>query len=249
MPKSKRNKMVSLTKVKSKGRQGKEELVEKVQGSFEEFAHQYVLSFENMRSGPFKQLQGEMKTSSRFFLGKNKVMMRALGKSSEDEFQDNSAQLSKYLHGQVCLAFSNLDQKEFEAKLKEFEVEDFAQQGQTATYTVFLQKGTEALEGYAHSLEPTFRQLGLPTKLNFQKIELLSDVYVCKLDTELSVEQAKLLKLLGHKMSKFTLKVLVHRSKKGKIRQSEYGEDHLNKIKQSEYGEDHLNKIRQSEYG
>jgi phage antirepressor YoqD-like protein len=49
------------------------------------------------------------------------------------------------------------------------------------------------------------------------KIELEADVYVCKIGTTLSVEQAKLLKLLGHKMSKFSLKILMQRSKKGKI--------------------------------
>ena len=57
MPKSKRNKMVSLTKVKKKGREGKEELIEKIQECVDEYDHSYVLSYENMRSSPFKMMQ------------------------------------------------------------------------------------------------------------------------------------------------------------------------------------------------
>ena len=51
---------------------------------------------------------------------------------------------------------------------------------------------------------------------------MLSDVYVCKKDAELTVEQAKLLKLLGKKMSKFTLKILIHRNSKGKVKETEF---------------------------
>ena len=75
-----------------------------------------------------------------------------------------------------------------------------------------MEKGTDALKDYGHAMETQFRTLGLPTKLNMGKIELEADVYVCKIGTILSVEQAKLLKLLGHKMSKFSLKILVHRT-------------------------------------
>ena len=115
MPKSKRNKMVSLTNVKKKGREGKEHLVEKIQECVGEYEHSYVVSFENMRSGPFKRMQSDMHSSTKFFLGKNKVMSLALGKHPEDEVEDNTHQLSRYLTGQVCLAFSNLDVKAFQA--------------------------------------------------------------------------------------------------------------------------------------
>ena len=91
MPKSKRNKVVNLTKVKSRGREGKEELVEKVQDCVTEYDNSYVINFENMRSGPFKQLQNQMHETTKFFLGKNKVMIKALGKHPEDEFEDNTA--------------------------------------------------------------------------------------------------------------------------------------------------------------
>lgn len=173
-----------------------------------------------------------MHDTTKFFLGKNKVMIKALGKHPEDEFEDNTAQLSRYLTGQVCIAFSSLGMKEFEKKITEFEVEDYAQAGQKATYSVFLQKGQDALKDHSHSMETQFRKLGLPTKLNFQKIELEQDVYVCKIGTVLSVEQAKLLKLLGHKMSKFTLRVLVHRAKKGKITRTDFGDEYLARHKE-----------------
>ena len=99
-------------------------------------------------------MQFGMNNTSKFFLGKNKVMIKALGRSPEDEVADNTARLTRYLTGQVCLAFSNLSPKEFERALQEHEVDDFAQAGTIATYDVFLEKGTESLAGFSHPMEP-----------------------------------------------------------------------------------------------
>ena len=126
MPKSKRNKVVSLTKVKKKGREGKEDLVTKVHEGISEYKNSYVISFQNIRAGPFKMLAHKMRDHSKFFLGKNKVMQVALGKTPEDEPADNSHLLSKYLHGQVCLLLSNKSPKELETIFKAEAVEDFA---------------------------------------------------------------------------------------------------------------------------
>lgn len=63
MPKSKRNKVVSLTKVKKQGRVAKEQLVEKIQESLEKFKYSYVLSYENMRTSIFKKIQQDLKDS------------------------------------------------------------------------------------------------------------------------------------------------------------------------------------------
>ena len=74
MPLSKRNKVVALTKVKKQGREAKEKLLESVQEAVENYKNIFVLSFENMRSGPFKHLAHTMREDSKFFLGKNKVL-------------------------------------------------------------------------------------------------------------------------------------------------------------------------------
>ena len=97
-----------------------------------------------------------MKEDSKFFLGKNKVVQVALGKSPETEVADNSHLLSKYMKSQVCLVFSNKGKDELEQTFKEEaeKVEDFATSGQPATYTVHLKKGVEDLDGYSHSLQP-----------------------------------------------------------------------------------------------
>ena len=66
MPKSKRNKVVSLNKVKRKGREAKEELVENVHTSLNNYKQCFVLGFENMRTGPFKKIQNSMRDSKYF---------------------------------------------------------------------------------------------------------------------------------------------------------------------------------------
>ena len=79
-----------------------------------------------MRSVPFKHMQPELQASTKFFLGKNKVMMKALGVSPESEYGDNTSRLSKYLVGMVCLAFSDLAPADFEKTLASYEVDEFA---------------------------------------------------------------------------------------------------------------------------
>ena len=223
MPKSKRSKVVALTKVKKKDRSAKENLVEQVQEALDTYKNAFVLSFANMRATPFKMLAHRMREDSKFFLGKNKVIQIALGKTPEDEYATNSSTLAKYLRGHVCLLTTNKSRSEAEKFFAEQDFEDFATAGTEAEYTVHLAKGLDTLDGYAHSLEPYLKQLGLPFKLNMQKLELLSDVYVCREGQTLNVEQCKILKLLGYKMGKFKLEMLAHRTEKGKFTEFDAG--------------------------
>ena len=52
-------------------------------------------------------------------------------------------------------------------------------------------------------------------------------MYVCKEGQTLNVEQAKILKLLGYKMSTFQLKFLAQRARSGKFREFEEGAQFL----------------------
>ena len=70
-------------------------------------------------------------------------------------------------------------------------------------------------------------KLYLPVKLNYQKIELLSDVFVCREGQTLNVEQCKILKILGHKMAQFKLDLLCQRGENGKFTEFDAGRAHL----------------------
>lgn len=56
---------------------------------------------------------------------------------------------------------------------------------------------------FPHSMEPQLRALGLPTSLKKGVVTLLADHTVCKEGDVLSSEQARILKLLGHKQATF----------------------------------------------
>merc|ERR1712166_1095107 len=204
MPRSKKAKVVALTKTKKQGREAKENWVQLVQEAADTYKNIFVLNFKNMRTGPFREIQRSMRSDSKYFIG------------------------------HVCLLATNKTHEKMIEELKEKEVEDFATAGVNATYDVFLAKGTEALSAYPHSLEPYLKLLGLPIKLNFQKLELLADVYVCKEGQVLNVEQSKILKLLGYKMSTFRLTFLCQRTQKGKFREFDEGKQFLDEAGKNE---------------
>nr|GMD92874.1 mRNA turnover protein 4 homolog [Ipomoea batatas] len=206
MPKSKRNRPVTLSKTKKKGREHKEGIVNSIRESAEKFNSAYVFGFENMRNLKFKELREQLKSSSRFFLGSNKVMQIALGRSVADEIRPGLYKISKLLRGDSGLLFTNLPKEEVERLFNQYEEYDFARTGSLATEKVELQEGP--LDQFTHEMEPFLRKQGMPVRLNKGVVELVSDYVVCEGGQPLSPEAARILRLLGIKMATFKLQLI-----------------------------------------
>ncbi|KAF5206571.1 Ribosome assembly factor mrt4 [Thalictrum thalictroides] len=196
MPKSKRNKSITLSKTKKKGREHKEVIVNSIREAVENYSSIYVFSYENMRNLKFKEFREQLKTSSRFFLGSNKVMQISLGRSDSDEL----------LHGNSGLFFTNLPKDEVIRLFEAYEEHDFARTGSTATEKVELKEGP--LDQFTHEMEPFLRKQGMPVRLNKGVVELVSDFVVCEEGKAISPEASRILRLLGVQMATFRLHLI-----------------------------------------
>ncbi|KAK4254360.1 hypothetical protein QN277_009756 [Acacia crassicarpa] len=206
MPKSKRNKTVTLSKTKKKGREHKEAIVNAIKETAEKFSSVFVFSFENMRNKKFKEFREQLKSTSRFFLGSNKVMQVALGHSAADEIRPGLHKVSKLLRGDAGMVFTNLPKEEVERLFNQFEEYDYARTGSTATEKVELKEGP--LEQFTHEMEPLLRKQGMPVRLNKGVVELVSDFVVCEEGKPLSPEASRILRLLGIQMATFKLHLI-----------------------------------------
>ncbi|KAL1516860.1 hypothetical protein ABEB36_000700 [Hypothenemus hampei] len=202
MPKSKRDKKISLTKTDKKGLALKQKIVEDVRNCIEKYNSVYLFTFKNMRNEKMKEVREQWKPS-KFFFGKNKVIAIGLGKSEEDEVEDGLHKLSKCLKGQCGLLFTNSTKQEVVDWFQDYAVEDFARSGFKSTQTIALKEGP--LKQFSHAIEPYLRQLGMPTKLDRGVVTLIKDFEVCKEDSILTPEQAKILELLEHRLATFKL--------------------------------------------
>ncbi|KAL3888625.1 hypothetical protein ACJMK2_000990 [Sinanodonta woodiana] len=204
MPKSKRNKKISLTQTRKKGLELKQKIIEEIRECIDSYARIFLFSVQNMRNTYLKDVRCEWK-HSRFFFGKNKVMSLALGRTAQDEYRDNLHQISSHLRGQTGILFTNKTKKEVVEYFKNFRKQDYARSGNTATQTVVLEEGL--IPQFSHSMEPQLRQLGLPTALKKGVIALTKEYTVCEQGSVLTPEMARLLKLFGHKMADFHVTV------------------------------------------
>lgn len=158
-----------------------------------------------MRNLKFKEFREQIKPS-RFFLGSNKVMQVALGRSVSDEIQPGLHKVSKFLCGNTGLFLTNMPKEEVESLFNKYEDYDFARTGSTATEKVELPEGP--LEQFTHEMEPFLRKQGMPVRLNKGVVELVSDFIVCEEGKPLSPESARILRLLGIKMATFKLHLI-----------------------------------------
>lgn len=69
---------------------------------------------------------------------------------------------------------------------------EFPRAGTKAAYTVTLNEGPLS-DSFIHSMEPSLRQLGLPTSLQRGVIQVLKDHTICKEGNILTPEQSRLL--------------------------------------------------------
>ncbi|XP_044301280.1 mRNA turnover protein 4 homolog isoform X2 [Varanus komodoensis] len=204
MPKSKRDKKVSLTKTTKKGLEVKQNLIEELRKCVDTYKFLFIFSVSNMRNNKLKDIRNAWK-HSRMFFGKNKVMMVALGRSPMDEYKDNLHQVSKHLQGEVGLLFTNRTKEEVTEWFSQYRESDFARSGNRAAFAVSLDAGP--LGQFPHSMEPQLRQLGLPTALRKGVVMLLSDYEVCKEGDTLTPDQARILKLFGYTMAEFKVTI------------------------------------------
>ncbi|KAL7483365.1 hypothetical protein ACHAW6_009013, partial [Cyclotella cf. meneghiniana] len=213
---------VSLTKTAKKTREHKSNYIDTVREAIDGSDRLYLFSYENMRSNHFKDVRlhfrgtnssdmddGNDNGEGRLFLGKNKLLQIALGRTSEDEYSDNLHQITKNLTGSVGILCTNRSPKDVEGYFAKLAVEDFARAGQVAPRTVVLTRSQ--IETHPVSMVEQFRKLGLPVEVKNGRVAFVGgreEWEVCKKGQELSVEQCKILVHMGLKLAVFRIELL-----------------------------------------
>ncbi|KAH6680566.1 ribosomal protein L10-domain-containing protein, partial [Halenospora varia] len=216
MPKSKRAKVVHLTKVDKKGKELTLKLFSNVRECLDQYQYCFVFSVDNMRNTYLKDVRNEL-SDSRLFFGKTKVMAKALGATPEDEYQQNTSLLAKHLAGHCGLIFTNRTPEAIQEYFSNIAKTDFARAGTEATREFTIPAGIVYSMGgeiaeeqdvpMTHSLEPELRKLNVPTSLTKGKISLQNSYTVCKEGDVLDSRQTRLLKLFGVATSDFTVQL------------------------------------------
>ncbi len=106
MPRSKRNKEVTLSKVKkAPNKEKKDDLILKIQDAVEANVFGYVVAVENQRNDFLKQVRKDLAAKATIFMGKNNVMKLALGTNASNEVADKIHLLSEQITGTCALLY------------------------------------------------------------------------------------------------------------------------------------------------
>eukprot|EP01115_Flamella_aegyptia_P006347 TRINITY_DN26666_c1_g2_i1.p1 TRINITY_DN26666_c1_g2~~TRINITY_DN26666_c1_g2_i1.p1 ORF type:complete len:268 (+),score=45.08 TRINITY_DN26666_c1_g2_i1:2-805(+) len=201
MPRSKRNRIVHLTQTDKKGFERKEELINDIRESIDEFENLFVFDLVNQKNSVLKTIRSEWH-HSKFFLGKNKVIHVALGREEQEEYVENIAGLVKYITGNCGLLFTNKSVEETKEYFNNFTESTYANPGSLAEKSIVLPKGHLS---FPASMYEQLNLLHVPVRLRKGVLELPEEYIVCSIGDILSPSQCRLLKLLKIELSFFKI--------------------------------------------
>ena len=169
MPKSKRARVVHLSKPQKKGKEHTLKLFSAVQAAIAATRYTYVFAVENMRNTYLKDIRQHFtETGGRLFFGKSKVMAKALGRTPEEETLPASHKLSPYVNGEVGLLCTDQGPEDVTRFFDEYSQIDFARAGAVATRNFSIPEGqvysrggevpSDQDEPLPHSMEPMLRR-------------------------------------------------------------------------------------------
>uniref|UniRef100_A0A6B2LHD1 Ribosome assembly factor mrt4 n=1 Tax=Arcella intermedia TaxID=1963864 RepID=A0A6B2LHD1_9EUKA len=200
MPKSKRAKVVHLTKTDKKGTPAKEALQANVKEALKQYLYIYIFRPQNMRNQTIQGIRTKLKPTSKIFMGKLKVMQVALGKHEEQPLFPSLDQIITRLVGDVGLLFTNEKPEVIQKFFEEYHQFNYPKAGFVATKDMIIPEGP--LPDIPPAMEPHIRALGMPTILQKGVINLQGTYKICKQGDVLTPEQAKLVKVFGEKMER-----------------------------------------------
>ena len=116
-------------------------MVDKIRSCVDKYPRLFVFSVDNMRNTHFKQIREQWKEHSIFFMGKNRVMSLALGRTEEEEYNDKLHRVSKLLRNQRGLLFTSQNEENVVEFFDEHAENDFLRTGGIAEDTVELEAG------------------------------------------------------------------------------------------------------------
>ncbi|KAI9678599.1 MAG: mRNA turnover and ribosome assembly protein [Caeruleum heppii] len=219
MPKSKRARVVHLSKTEKKGKELTLKLFANVRECLDRYSYCFVFAVENMRNTYLKEVRTQL-PDDRLFFGKTKVMAKALGATPEDEYQPNLRNLSKYLSGNVGLFFTSRDPTTVESFFTNFAPSDYARAGSLTSRSFSIPAGIVMSRAgevpadedvpLAHSIEPTLRSLGVSSRLVKGKVVLENEHEVCKDGDVLDPKQTRLLKMFGVQTAEFRVRLVAY---------------------------------------
>jgi len=163
-----------------------------------------------MRSNKFKNVRMHFREPdmegkpSRIFLGKNKLLQIALGKTLEEEYSENLRHVAKLTSGSVGLLLTSQPRKDVESYFSDLVEDDFARAGSVSPRKVIITN--DMVEMHPVSMMEYFRKLGLPVEINNGRVSLvgeMKDFTLCKEGDTLSAETCKALVHFGVKVSEF----------------------------------------------
>jgi mRNA turnover protein 4 len=212
MPKSKRNRVIPLSKVTKKDFNDKKiKLVSRIEKYLSKYKFCYFFSYKNMTNLAMQSLKEYFSTSV-FIVGKNKVMNVAF------KLHNNKYNIENYLKGNCGLFFSDIEPDEIIEYFSKYSSPYYAKQGTIANKTIILKRGfDENLKDFPSNMFSQLRQLGLNVKLDNGQFCLLDDYELCKEGKEITSDQSKMIKHLGIYMDEFKIYIKAYIPKNGDL--------------------------------